>query len=109
MKRSKVESYLGFAAKARKLSTGYNTCLFMMEKRKIKLLILAGDLSENSREKMTAAADKQGVPYRIYGKIEDLSHITGTEGKGIFGLADDNFAKVILSEIDRQSLEEELF
>lgn len=109
MKRSKVESYLGFAAKARKISTGYNTCLFMMEKRKIKLLILAEDLSENSREKMTAAADKQGVPYRIYGKIEDLSHMTGMEGKGIFGLADGNFAKVILSEIDRQSLEEEVF
>ncbi len=108
MKRGKVESYLGFAAKARKISTGYNTCLFMMEKRKIKLLILAENLSENSREKMTAA-DKQGVPYRIYGKIEDLSHMTGTEGKGIFGLADDNFAKVILSEIDRQSLEEEVF
>ena len=81
----------------------------MMEKRKIKLLILAENLSENSREKMTAAADKQGVPYRIYGKIEELSRMTGTEGKGIFGLADDNFAKVILSEIDRQSLEEEVF
>lgn len=109
MKRSKVESYLGFAAKARKIFTGYNTCLLMMEKRKIKLLILAGDLSENTGEKMTAAADKQGVPCRVYGKIEDLSHITGTKGKGIFGLADDNFAKVILNEIDRQSLEEEVF
>ena len=45
---NKVFSYMGFAAKARKLVTGYNTCDYMMEKRKIRLLILAEDLSENS-------------------------------------------------------------
>lgn len=107
--RSKVESYMGFAAKARKLATGYNTCLFMMEKKKLRLLILAEDLSENSKEKMINVAKQYKLPYREYGKIENLSHMTGTEGKGIFGLTDDNFAKVILSEIDRQSLEEEVF
>lgn len=41
--------------------------------------------------------------------MDDLSHITGTEGKGIFGLADKNLADAIVSEIDRQSLEEEVF
>lgn len=107
--RSKVESYMGFAAKARKLSTGYNTCLFMMEKRKLRLLILAEDLSENSKEKMINAAKQYKLPYRVYGRIDELSHMTGTEGKGIFGLTDENFAKVILSEIDRQSLEKEVF
>ena len=107
--RSKVESYLGFAARARSLSTGYNTCIFMMEKRKLKLLILTEDLSENSKEKMVRAAKQYEVPCRIYGKIYDLSHITGTEGKGIFGLADKNLADAIVSEIDRQSLEEEVF
>ena len=37
---NKVLSYLGFAARARKLVTGYNTCLYMMEKKKIRLLLL---------------------------------------------------------------------
>ena len=107
--RSKVESYLGFAARARSLSTGYNTCIFMMEKRKLKLLILTEDLSENSKEKMLRAAKQYEVPCRTYGKMDDLSHITGTEGKGIFGLADKNLADALVSEIDRQSLEEEVF
>ncbi len=107
--RSKVESYLGFAARARSLSTGYNTCIFMMEKRKLKLLILTEDLSENSKEKMHRVAKQYEVPCRTYGKMDDLSHITGTEGKGIFGLADKNLADAIVSEIDRQSLEEEVF
>ena len=47
--RSKVISYLGFAAKARKIVNGYNTCIFMMEKRKVKLLVLAEDLAEIGR------------------------------------------------------------
>lgn len=107
--RSKIESYMGFAARARSLSTGYNTCVFMMEKGKIRLLVLAEDLSENSKEKMIRAAKQYEVPYRIYGKMDELSHITGTEGKGIFGLADKNLADAIVNEIDRQSLEEEVF
>lgn len=109
MKRNKVESYMGFAARARSLSTGYNTCVFLLEKRKLRLLILAEDLSDNSKEKMIKAANQYGTPYRVYGTIEDLSHATGTESKGIFGIADKNLADAIVSEIDRQSLEEEVF
>ncbi len=67
---NKVLSYLGFAAKARKLVTGYNTCIYMMEKKKIRLLILAEDLSENSVKKMVSAAEKHKVPCRIYGAGE---------------------------------------
>lgn len=109
MKRSKLESYMGFAARARKLFTGYNTCVFMAEKRRLRVLILAEDLSENSKEKMIKAAKQYRVPYRIYGSMEALSHATGTEGKGIFGIADENLANAILSDIDRQSSEKEVF
>ena len=97
---NKVLSYLGFAAKARKLVTGYNTCIYMMEKKKIRLLILAEDLSENSVKKMVSASEKHKVPCRIYGAGEQLSKITGTAGKGIFGITDENFAKVISDGID---------
>lgn len=107
--RSKVESYMGFAARARKLFTGYNTCIFMAEKRRLRLLILAEDLSENSKEKMLKAAKQYKLPYRVYGNMQDLSHATGCEGKGIFGIADENLANAILSEIDRQSSEKEVF
>ncbi len=97
---NKVLSYLGFAAKARKLVTGYNTCIYMMEKKKIRLLILAEDLSENSVKKMASAAEKYNVPCKIYGAGEQLSKITGNAGKGIFGITDENFAKVISDGID---------
>ena len=97
---NKVLSYLGFAAKARKLVTGYNTCIYMMEKKKIRLLILAEDLSENSVKNMVCAAEKHKVPCKIYGAGAQLSKITGNAGKGIFGITDENFAKVISDGID---------
>ena len=97
---NKVLSYMGFAAKARKLVTGYNTCIYMMEKRKIRLLILTEDLAENSVKKMVSAAEKHRVAYKIYGSREQLSKITGNVDKGIFGITDNNFAKVISDGID---------
>ena len=99
-KKNKVFSYLGFAAKARKLAAGYNTCIYMIEKKKVKLLLLAEDLSANSLEKMISAAKGQGVPYRIYSTVEQLSHRTGNVKKGVYGILDENFAKVILEGID---------
>ena len=71
-----------------------------MEKKKIRLLILAEDLSENSVKKMASAAEKHNVPCKIYGAGEQLSKITGNAGKGIFGITDENFAKVISDGID---------
>ncbi|MGN1334599.1 MAG: L7Ae/L30e/S12e/Gadd45 family ribosomal protein [Anaerovoracaceae bacterium] len=106
----KMLSYMGFAAKARKMVSGYNTCVFSMEKRKVKLLIIADDLADNSKKKMISAAGKFNVEYRIFGDSEEMSRITGNAGKGIFAITDDNFANVISKEIDHiQALEREVF
>jgi ribosomal protein L7Ae-like RNA K-turn-binding protein len=97
---NKVLSYMGFAARARKLVTGYNTCIYMMEKKKIKLLIITEDLAENSAKKMVSAAERYSVPCKIYGTKEQLSRRTGNVDKGIYGILDDNFAKVIAEAMD---------
>ena len=52
MIRNKVMSYLGFAAKSRNLVTGAGTCQMMMEKGRIKLLIVTEDIAENTEKKM---------------------------------------------------------
>ena len=62
----KVISYLGFAKKSGNLLTGVNTCSFAMAKGKVKLMILAEDISENSRKKIMKEIRKYGVTsYRI--------------------------------------------
>ncbi|MCI9475695.1 ribosomal L7Ae/L30e/S12e/Gadd45 family protein [Anaerovoracaceae bacterium 41-7] len=100
MNRGKVFSYLGFAAKSRNLVTGYNTCIMMIEKRRVQLLILTEDLADNTVKKMQGKCEKNNVNYRIFGGSDELSQVTGKTGKGIFGITDRHFAEIICKEID---------
>jgi len=108
VKQNKVFGLLGFAARARKLVTGYNTCLKMIPSGKIKLLILGEDVGDATKEKMNSKCDTYDVPIRIYGTCEELSHITGKENKGIFGITDQGFAKSIAEKIDKEKESKEV-
>lgn len=108
MTRDKIYSYLGFAAKSRNLITGYNTCSMMMEKKRVKLLILCEDLTENTVKKMLQQCGRNHTEYRIFGESDVLSHATGNRGKGIFGVTDRHFAEIICKEIDLIQSEREV-
>lgn len=97
----KLAGYLGFAARARKLMTGYNTVLGLIEKRKAKLVIVAEDSAEGTRDKISAKCRSHSVPCVIFGKSDEMSHITGTGTTTVFAVTDGGFAKVISGEIDR--------
>jgi len=99
--REKIHSYLGFSKRSGNLLTGYNTCIYAMGRKKIKLLILTEDLAENTIKKMIREAEKKKISYRIYGKSDEISQITGCAGRGIFGITDENFADIIVKEIDK--------
>ena len=79
--------------------SGINTCSFGLSRGKVKLVILAEDISENSEKKMMKEIRKHGVKHVKYGRGEELSHIVGESGRSVFAICDDNFAKVILDEI----------
>ena len=89
----KVISYLGFAKKSGNLLTGVNTCSFAMAKGKVKLMILAEDISE---------IRKYGVNHIEYGNSEELSHAVGASGRNVFAICDKGFAEAITKEIERE-------
>ena len=98
MNRSRIESYLGFARKAGKLVSGYHKCLFMIGKNSVKLIILAEDVSQNTKDKFSYQCKKADIPYVVHGSINSLSQVTGNEGRGVYGLTDTNFAQAIIKE-----------
>ena len=51
MKKKKIESYLGLARRAGKIVSGYQTCVHTISKGNIKLIIVASDASENTRDR----------------------------------------------------------
>lgn len=101
MLTDKLAGYLGFAARARKLQTGYNTVLGLIEKRKAKLVIVAENAAERTRDKISGKCRSHSVPCVIFGESDELSHVTGTGKTTVFAVIDGDFAKVISGEIDR--------
>jgi len=98
----KIISYLGFAKKSGNLVAGVNTCTFALKKGKVKLMVLAEDISENSEKKIMKEIRRYGVNYVKYGNSDEMSHAIGSEGRNVFAICDDNFAKVICDVIDQE-------
>jgi ribosomal protein L7Ae-like RNA K-turn-binding protein len=95
----KVNKYLGFAKKSGNLVTGSNTCTFAMAKGKVKLIILAEDISENGEKKILKEIRRNKVQYVKYGDSEEMSRAVGSSGRSVFGVCDKNLAEVISKEI----------
>lgn len=98
--RSKTDSYLGLARKAGRLLTGTDTCRQAVRSGKLKLIIIAQDTAPGSLKKVKNAAESHGIPWRIFGNSDELSRITGSSGRYVFGITDAGFADVIIKEID---------
>ena len=70
--KDKMLTYIGFAKKAGKLVAGSNACRFAMKKGRLKLLIIAEDASENTKNKMAGEAGSQGLPFTPYTSISGI-------------------------------------
>lgn len=98
----KALRYLGLAKNAGAVVSGVNTCAFHMKKGKVALMILAGDISENSEKKIMKEIRRYGVDFIRYSSAEELSRATGGAGRSVFGITDNQFAKTIRNEIMRE-------
>ena len=92
---------MGFAKKSGNLVSGVNTCTFNMARGKIRLVILTEDISEGSEKKIMKEIRKNNVKFVKYGNSKEMSKATGATGRQVFAILDENFADVILREIDQ--------
>lgn len=104
MKRRKIESYLGLARRAGKIVSGYQTCIHTINKGSIKLLIVASDAADNTKERFEGLCSRYGVEFIVFGTVDELSEMTGFTGRGIYGITDRNFAEVMIKEIQNEKL-----
>ncbi len=104
MKKKKIESYLGLARRAGKIVSGYQTCVHTISKGNIKLIIVASDASEKTRDRFESLCSRYDVEFEVYGTVDILSEMTGFTGRGIYGITDRNFAEVMIKEIQNEKL-----
>lgn len=104
----KVYALLGFAQKAGKLVSGDDSVFAALGKKKLKLVIVAEDLSENSRKKFEQKLyavnneKKRDVktPVCRFGTKAALGHAIGKSPRGLIAVMDENFAQAIAKKLE---------
>lgn len=98
---NKVLGMLGLAKRAGKVQTGEFLCDKAIKNGQSRLIIIAADISENSRKAICDACNYYVVDYVEYGTANELGKITGSERRVVVSVNDDNFKDAILSKIER--------
>ncbi|NLM44659.1 MAG: 50S ribosomal protein L7ae [Clostridiales bacterium] len=95
--RNKLLSMIGFAYKAGKVVSGQDPTKLALRKNNIKLLIIAEDASDNTKNRFINSARYYHIPYIICLTKEELSMSIGLRIRSVIGILDENIAKGLIS------------
>ena len=95
MINNNILGLIGLAMKAGKICFRADSVEENIIKNKVKLLIIAEDGSERTKNKFIKLCENYNVPVIIDGNIEILSKSIGKNNKAIIGIKDINFAESI--------------
>lgn len=100
MFNKKIFSLLGFAAKAGKLSYGFEATLSAVKSKKSRLVVIADDISLKSRKEITFFADKKDIKCITLEGI-DIKAVSDAVGRkcGIISVNDSGFADAFAAYI----------
>lgn len=91
---------LGFAQKAGKIVSGDQAVLEKIKRGRVKLVIIAADAAENTRDKLSATAGRENVPCRVIGNKIQLGGAVGKSPRAAVAIMDPGFAVKIAQLID---------
>ena len=95
----KIHGLMGLAMRAGKIAFGTEQVIEAIERKKAFLVIIAKDISENSKKKMINTCEKNKIQYIEYGTIQDNSKAIGKQNKAVIAIKDENFSKEILKKV----------
>lgn len=92
---NKVYGLLGLTRKAGKLVFGSESCLDMINKGKVKLVIVANDSSERTIDIFKSKCLEKKIDFYIYGTKLEISKAIGKVNKTVIGVKDKNLSEAI--------------
>jgi len=93
---SKLESLVGLARRAGKVAVGTAAVEEALLKKKVRLVLLAEDVSPNTEERVLRLAKTSGVPVLKTGTKSAWGALFRRKELGLLAILDTNFAKGIL-------------
>ena len=102
---NKIITLLGFAAKAGKLSFGFQSSVTAITLRKSKLVLTAADISEKTAKEVRFFANQNKIEEKTLKNI-DIQALTNAVGRkcGVVSVNDKNFADSIKTELYKEEL-----
>ncbi|NLC17029.1 MAG: hypothetical protein GX756_04035 [Clostridiales bacterium] len=95
MNKNKIDTYIRFAIKSRKIVYGLDKIKLLA--RKIKVIIADKTLSDNSLKKTKSTSDRFKIPLVL--SEDDLNYILNTANCKVIGITDINLAEAILDNV----------
>lgn len=95
IRQNKAFGLIGLATKAGKVVCGTDAAIECIKKYKAKLLIIAKDSSEKTKENFRFLCEKYNVPIVELADKDSLSNAIGNKNKAIIVIKDKNFAEEI--------------
>lgn len=100
MKTDKILGMIGLAKKAGRLVSGEFMTEEVIKDGAAQLVIIASDVSENTRKKFTNSCSYYHVPIREYSDKETLGHAIGKEFRASLAVTDKGLAQAILKKMN---------
>ena len=95
MKESKILGMLGLAARARKIAFGSDSVETQIVNRKSKLIVIATDASERTKEKFKRLTQENNIELIQICTIDQISKNIGKSNKAVVSIYDTNMARQI--------------
>lgn len=92
---NKLLTMLGFAQKSGNLYSGENTVELYLPKKKVSLVIIATDASDNTKEKFRDLSLKHNIQCITLGTKEELSQSIGKYNRAVYGVTNKKFSREI--------------
>ncbi|NLU50332.1 MAG: 50S ribosomal protein L7ae [Syntrophomonadaceae bacterium] len=98
--KKNVYQIIGFAQKAGQVSSGTMAAKTSLLRKRARLLIMAEDISETTKESLVTTCQKQNIPWLLFGDKYRLGTCIGKAYRVAVTINDDGFARAILEALE---------
>lgn len=100
MIKNKVLGLIGLCTKAGELVFGTDACSDMIERNKIRLVLVAEDAAERTKKNFQILCERAKVPIYYFATGDEISKAIGKANKVVIGIKNKSFADQIAKLIN---------
>jgi len=95
----RVLGLIGLCTKAGKIVFGTEACIEAIQRKKVKLILVAEDAAVRTKENFSYYCEQNKIPVMQFGSIEEISKAIGKNNKAVVGIKEKNLSDEIIKII----------